>query len=237
MWDTALVGGPAVELMPGYFTGMDHVMEGHDSPGVLQRINPQATRTSTGCNRRCPFCAVGIGKVETGGLKELNDWPDLPVLCDNNLLASSEAHFDKVVDRLKVHGWADFNQGIDARLLTIYHAERLREIGKSVIRLALDGMDYAEEWEGAFDILRRVEFPLNQIRSYALVGFNSSPDEAWKRCEWIEKHKIKALPMWFHSLDCMKANQVTKKQKALDWTDYERRRMMQWFYKHKKAVR
>lgn len=235
-WDTAIVGGPAVELIPGYFDGMDHVTEGHESPGVLQRINPEATRTTTGCNRKCKFCGIGTGKIEPGGLVELDDWPDLPVVCDNNILAASQAHFDKVVDRLKRHGWADFNQGIDARLLTDYHAERLKEIGRPIIRLALDGMGYADKWENAFATLRRAGFPLNLIRSYALVGFNSGPDEAWERCRWIEEHKIKALPMWFHALDATQENQVTKDQKRLGWTDYERRRIMQWYYQHKKAV-
>lgn len=236
MWDTAIVGGPAVELIPGYFDGMDHVMEGHESPGVLQRINPEATRTTTGCNRHCNFCAIGTGKVEPGGVREMNDWPDLPILCDNNILAASEAHFDKVIERLKGHGWADFNQGIDARLLTEHHAKRLREIGRPIIRLALDGMGYSDQWEKAFDTLRAAGFPLNLIRSYALIGFNSSPDEAWERCKWIEGHKIIALPMWFHSLDCMEANQVTEDQEKLGWNDYERRRIMQWFYQHKEAV-
>lgn len=234
-WDTAIVGGPAVELIPGFFNDLPHVSEGHDAPGILQRINPLATRTTIGCNRKCKFCGVGRGKIEQGGLVELDDWPDLPVLCDNNILASSEAHFDKVIERLKGHGWADFNQGIDARLLTPYHAKRLREIGKPIIRLALDNMGYADQWENAFSILRSASFPLNLIRSYALVGFDSTPEEAWIRCKWIEDHKVIALPMWFHKLNAMEVNQVTKAQKTLGWSDYERRRIMQWYYQHKKA--
>ena len=166
----------------------------------------------------------------------MDDWPDLPVLCDNNILAVSEAHFDKVIDRLKAHGWADFNQGIDARLLTKYHAERLKEIGRPMIRLALDNMGYADQWESAFSILRRAGFPLSLIRSYALVGFKSDPAEAWARCEWIESHGIKALPMWYHPLNAMEENKVTMEQKQHGWTDYERRKIMQWFYQHKKAA-
>ena len=41
--------------------------------------------------------------------------------------------------------------------------------------------------------------------------------------------------MWFHELDVMEKNTVTPKQAALGWNDYERRRIMQWFYQHKKA--
>ena len=74
-------------------------------------------------------------------------------------------------------------------------------------------------------------------RSYALVGFDSDPGEAWDRCKWIESHGIKALPMWFTELDALERNKVTDKQKALGWNDYERRRIMGWFYKHRETAR
>ena len=235
-WEKVIVGGPAVDIMPGYFDGMEHVTAGGSLPGVLQRVNPLATRTTTGCTRRCSFCAIGKGQVEPGGMVELEDWPDFPILCDNNILATSEAHFNKVIERLKVHGWADFNQGIDARLLTKYHAKRLKEIGRPMIRLALDNMGYIDDWQNALTLLRSAGFPLSLIRSYALIGFKSAPSEAWARCEWIEKNKIKALPMWYHPLDAMQANKVSPEQERHGWTDYERRKIMQWFYQHKEAV-
>ena len=64
-----------------------------------------------------------------------------------------------------------------------------------------------------------------------------STDEAWKRCEFVKSFGIKVLPMWFHPLDALEKNGVTKKQKSLGWNDYERRKIMQWFYKYRKAVR
>ena len=231
-WNKAIVGGPAVKLMPEYLTGMDWVTVGTDMPGVLQRVNPSATKTTTGCIRKCAFC--GVPKFE-GELVELGDWPDLPIICDNNLLAASGSHFDRVMDRLEVHGWADFNQGIDSRLLTDHHAERFSRI-RPMIRFALDNMTYADQWEDSFTMLKRHKIPNSCIRSYAIIGFDSGVDEAWKRCKWIESHGIKVLPMWFHSLHALKKNQVTRKQKELGWNDYERRRIMQWFYKHKEAV-
>lgn len=224
-WDTAIVGGPGVYLMPSFFDGMDHVSIGYDFPGVLQRVNPMATRTTTGCVRRCPFCAV---RTIEGRFKELDDWPNLPILADNNLLAAGREHFDRVIDRLKQWGWADFNQGLDARLLSSYHAHRIAEIKKPIVRLALDSINYAEQWGVAFDVLREAGITLKSIRSYALIGFDSDPSEAWQRCEWIEKHGIKVLPMWFHALDQLEKNIVTDAQAELGWNDYERRRIMQW---------
>lgn len=237
MFDTVIVGGPATKLMPDYFNDLPHVTRGHHYPGAMQIVNPQATKTTTGCIRNCGFCAVP--KME-GKIKELQDWPDLPVVCDNNLLGTSIEHFDRVIDRLKVHGWADFNQGIDSRLLTDYHARRLREIGRPMIRLALDSMAYSDQWGIAFERLRSAGFTKSLIRSYALIGFEENSkhtvDEAWERCKWVEGHGIKVLPMWYHRLDAMKPNIVTKKQKELGWNDFERRRIMQWYYQHKEAV-
>ena len=168
----------------------------------------------------------------------LDDWPDLPVICDNNLLAAPMDHFEKVINRLKKHHEVDFNQGIDSRLLTGAHAEMIASLKmkKRGIRLALDSMAYSDSWGRAFDILRSAGIAKRNISTYALIGFDSDPAEAWSRCKWIEDHGIRALPMWFHALDQLQRNIVTKRQSELGWTDFERRRIMQWFYQHKNAV-
>lgn len=234
-WENAIVGGPAVELIPGFFNGLDYVEEGHDYPGVLQMVNPLATRTTLGCVRKCGFCAIGTGRIE-GEYRELTDWPDLPMVSDNNLLAASKGHFDKVIDRLVKHGWADFNQGLDSRLLTDYHSSRLAEIKKPTIRLALDHMDYRDKWQECFDRLREAGIAKSNISSYCLVGFESDPKESWQRCEWIESHGIKSYPMWFHSLDQLKKNIVTEDQLALGWDDDSRKRIMGYYYKHRGTI-
>lgn len=224
-----VVGGPGIYLMPNYFRDIEYVKVGRSMPGILQKVNSLATRTTTGCSRRCKFCGV---RIFEGGFKELSDWPDLPIICDNNLLLSSQKHFDKVIDRLIKWRWADFNQGVDCRLLTDHHAKRFSEIKKPMIRLALDDVVYFEEWELAFGKLRSAGIVKANIRSYALIGFNSDPSEAWERCRWIEKHGIMPLPMWYHTLDALKKNQVTEEQKKLGWSDFERRKIMKFFYHH-----
>jgi hypothetical protein len=231
-WDMAMVGGPAVKLMPGYLGDLPNTLEGDACDGVLQRVNLEATRTTTGCIRRCKFCGIGTGKIE-GKFEELPDWPDLPLICDNNLLASSGAHFDKVMDRLEAHRGVDFNQGLDARLLDTYHAKRFARLKSPKIRLALDNIQDQLLWEGAVDLLLLGGVKRSWISSYALVGFDSDPGEAWHRCGFIEAQKIKAYPMWFHSLDALRPNLVTEEQKAWGWTDRERKKLMQWFYQHR----
>jgi len=239
------IGGPAVKLakekFPGFFLGTGAELDG-EIPGVLQRFNPQATRTSIGCIRQCKFCSVplveGLDTLRETGKRQaaLFDWPDLPVIADNNLLANPPAHIDRVCDRLEKHPWSDFNQGTDARLVTEHIAERFARLPRPTIRLALDSMSYVDAWDRALERLLRAGVKKRSIRSYALVGFGNSPEEAWATCQHIEDSKVKVLPMWFHELDALERNIVTERQKQLGWNDYERRRIMQWFYQHKKAV-
>ena len=229
-WDKALVGGPAAKLMPRYFDELPYVRTGQHHPDALYRVNPLATRTMIGCIRACKFCAVP--KIE-GRLREFDSWPNRPIVIDNNLLACSKEHFDRVIDGLKQIGEADFNQGLDARKLTDYHAQRIAEIRYPVVRLALDSMDCAEQWVDAFSMLRSAGIAKHRISSYAIFGFDSGIEEAWDRFSFIESFKIKAYPMWFHRLDAMKVNVVTDEQKALGWTDRERKKVMQWFYQHR----
>lgn len=233
-FDTVVVGGPGVYLMPDTFSDLPHVSVEYSMPGVLQRVNPEATRTTTGCPNKCGFC--GVSKIEPV-FAELNEWPDLPVICDNNILAASSGHFDRVCDRLERWGWCDFNQGIDARLLTPYHAERFKRIGKPILRLAFDNPGIKDTWVSAYETLRAAKISKRQIRSYCLVGFRDDPEVAWNNCMFVESFKIKALPMWYHALDSLSPNTVTHEQLENGWNDYERRRIMQWFYQHKKAVR
>ena len=233
-YEKIIVGGPAVYLLPLFFKKIQKVTIEYHYPGVLQKVNPNASRTTVGCPNKCKFC--GVSKIEPE-FKELEDWPDHAILCDNNILAASESHFDKVCDRLEQHGWCDFNQGIDLRLLTPYHAERFKRIGKPILRLAMDHPNMRDQWVVAYETLRAAKLAKNRIRSYCLIGFNDTPEIAWQNCKFVESFKVRALPMWFHPLDAMIKNGVTKEQKKNGWNDYERRKIMQWYYQHKKAVK
>jgi hypothetical protein len=227
-----IVGGPAVKLLPDYLSGISGAIIGDDMPGVLQRVNPMATRTTVGCPNRCKFCGIGQRLIE-GDFRELDDWPDKPIICDNNLLAASRQHFDRVIDRLVKWGWCDFNQGLDAAHLTDYHARRIAEIKKPIVRLALDSDARRDVWTQAYKRLHAAGVAKHNIRTYVLCGFHSTPEADWDRCEYVARFNLKPYPMWFHGLAQLKANIVTPEQIQLGWTDAERRNLMGWYYKHR----
>lgn len=229
-----IVGGPAVRMMPQYLQGIPGVeVSLDDLPGVLQRVNPLATRTTIGCPRRCGYCGVGRRKIE-GEFSVLEDWPNLPVFCDNNMLAAGKVHFHRVMDRLQER-WdrCDMNQGLEARKIELEHAKRLGELREAIVRLALDSKYDLFNWLDAVTILRDAGIPKANIRTYALIGYDSGPEEAWWRCETIDKEiHSGAYPMWYHSLDALKYNVVTEDQETLGWTEKERLNIMQWYYQH-----
>ncbi len=230
LYDEVVVGGPAVILMPGRFDDLPHVTEGQESLCALHHLNPDATFTTRGCVRRCQFCAVP--EIE-GAFRELDDWPDRPVVCDNNLLAASEGHLSRVFDRLEGHDWCDFNQGLDTRLLTDAHVERIARLKAPVVRLALDHPSGCGAWETAFDRLRSGGIPKSAIRSYVLVAFLTDPGDAWERCEFVESHGALVLPQWYHALDALHHNVVTAEQREWGWTEGDRSRIMGYYYRRR----
>ena len=211
-WDMATVGGPAVRLMPKYFDSVPGVFATTvDLPGVLQKVNPHATKTSVGCTNKCGFCAVP--QIEPN-FSELKDWPDRHIICDNNLLACSEKHFDKVLDRLEYHYRPDFNQGLDLRLITDHHIERIKKLKIPIVRFSCDTNKELEFWRDKIKYCISNGIKKSWISTYALIGWNDTPKEAWERCNAIEKSVRRINPQWFHDLDAMEFNKVTNKQIA-----------------------
>jgi len=213
-------GGPACLLMPDYLAGVAEVNS--CSVGALWRHNPDATFTSRGCIRKCKFCAVP--KIE-GNLVELDEWEPKPIVCDNNLLACSQQHFDKVIDSLKGIKEVDFNQGLDTRLLTQYHANRLAELDLARVRLAWDNTKYGNSFMQGYERLRKAKIPKRLISVYVLMGFDDTPDDAWFRLRTIQNMGVTPFPMRYQPLDALKKNQYV----GDNWTHRELSRYMRYW--------
>ncbi len=202
-------GGPAVALMPGYLAGVAEIGGEVDA---LRRHNPDATFTSRGCPNRCNFCAVP--KIE-GDIVELPKWIPGSIVCDNNLLACSRSHFDKVIDSLKPLPGVDFNQGLDAHLLSSHHIDRLLELDLRFIRLSWDHISMEAIILNAIDRLLGAGLPKSKIRVYVLIGFDDMPDDALYRCQALKDKGILPNPQRYQPLDTLKKNSYV----GSNWTD------------------
>ena len=110
-----LIGGPATGEKGGDF-----------SPGLY--LKPGYVITSRGCPNRCWFCEVW--KREGNTVRELPITWGWNVL-DDNLLACSESHFEKVCLMLmqaKRNHRIVFSGGLEAARLTPFHVNWLRKV-------------------------------------------------------------------------------------------------------------
>jgi hypothetical protein len=240
------VGGPAVLCNPGYFADVATEEWALDPPQrrvkALVMHHAEATMTTRGCVRKCPFCAVP--KIE-GEFRELppspsgrgaggEGWEPKRLVCDNNLLASSKKHFDLVIDRLKemqaraVSGQpsaVDFNQGLDARLLTKHHAERLAELDLHAVRLAFDSAKLETVFTRAYDLLRQAGIGKKKMRAYVLIGYHDTPEDALYRLQTVRRLGILPFPMRYEPLDARERGKYVGE----GWSDAELRRYVKYW--------
>jgi len=216
-------GGPAVSLMPDYIAD---VAEVGGEVNALKHHNPNATLTSRGCIRKCGFCAVP--KIEPR-FEELDQWEPKPIVCDNNLLACSKSHFDKVIDLLKGIKGIDFEQGLDARLLTDYHAQRIAELNLNLVRFAWDNIKNESAIMKAIERTVTAGIPKSKIRVYVLFNFNDTPEDALYRLQTLKDMRVWPNPARFQPLDALKRNAYV----APEWTERELKRMMRYWYKQR----
>lgn len=107
-----------------------------------------------GCPRGCSFCHVaakeGTRSIKVADLSEFWHGQKNIVLCDPNILAckESESLLQQLIDSC---AWVDFNQGLDARLLTPTKADLLGKIKVKEIHFAWD------RWQDKESVLRGLE--------------------------------------------------------------------------------
>lgn len=208
----AIIGGPGI-MKPTKCDGFEPVLF----------HNPCATFTTRGCPNACPFCAVP--KLE-GDFKEIKNFRPAPVVCDNNLLAASMKHLDRVVHSLKQFRFVDFNQGLEARLFTPTIADLLGNL-RCKVRFAFDSWGQEAKVKDAIDLCR--ERTTKHIGIYVLIGYKDDPESARARLELVKSWGLRSAPMRYQPLDAVKKNCYL----APGWTEKEMRKMVYYYFKQR----
>lgn len=183
-----------------------------------------------GCIRKCPWCVVPMkeGRIHAAGTWEQIKRPDSRniVFLDNNVLAS-EHGLSQIEDMGGRKIWVDFNQGLDARLITPEIAamlKRLRWI--KYIRVACDTDEMIPIVEQAVTYLREAGSK-TQIFSYVLV---KDIDSALKRALALREMGVNPFAQPYRDFDGHEPNADLKRFarwvnhkaifKTVRWEDY-----------------
>ncbi len=159
------IGGVAINGEGGEFT-----------PGMYLRKG--VTVTSRGCPNKCSWCFV------KKSLRELEVKPGNNIL-DNNLLACSGSHLNKVFSMLKEEKEINFSGGLEAMRITAEIVEQLRGLRMKRLYLAYDQKGRFRSVEKAYKMLRKY-FSREQVSCYVLIGYNGDTmDQAEGRLNQI----------------------------------------------------
>jgi hypothetical protein len=140
---------------------------------IYPAVNYAVGFLTRGCCRRCPWCIVPVkeGQIRPAAAWEEVKRPDSNriIFMDNNVLASPHGLQQiKAMEEQKV--WVDFNQGLDARLVTPETAAllaRLRWI--RFVRLSCDTTEMLPVIEQAVAYMKEAGISKSRFWAYLLV--------------------------------------------------------------------
>lgn len=189
-----------------YFIDADEVIKGGTGYKLYDKVLPEEVdRTfpdytiypqydfaigflTRGCIRKCPWCVV---PKKEGALKPYCDWKSIKradsdkiVFMDNNVLAS-EYGIEQMKSMVGQDVKIDFNQGLDARLITDEIAELLSQLKWiRFIRLACDTSQMIPILEQAVQRLEKYGVKPYRVFVYTLI---QDIDEAYQRIKALDK--------------------------------------------------
>ncbi|MEN6343474.1 MAG: hypothetical protein ABFC89_13060 [Methanospirillum sp.] len=167
--------------------------------------------SSRGCCNKCPFCAVPRLEGKMNSLKKsirpfVLDQHSKIIFFDNNFLANKYRMniFKELSDYDKK---VDFNQGIDARLISEPIAKKIASLTLDPgVRIAYDSHDQQKYVKKAVDHLIEAGIKKRDIFVYSLFNYTDTPDEFFTRVRDILNWGIVCYPMRYESLFTIEKN-------------------------------
>lgn len=166
--------------------------------------------SSRGCIRSCGFCAVPKLEGKPFKIRPSTHIQHLVhpdhrrvILWDNNILG--ESHWPEAVKELMELGVeADFNQGLDARLVTEEVAVALRDLKIPTIRFAYDFVNMRQQVKDAISRLREAGLNNRRVRHiscYVLYNYKDTPQDLFERVRDLLAWGVAAYPMRYQPLN------------------------------------
>lgn len=195
-----LEGNYNIDILPPDYSILEQIKDYYEYPTA----NSYFAYTTRGCGMNCSFCAVKKLEPEFKSFvsiknqieavkKEFGEKRDL-LLMDNNVLKSPE--FPRIVEEIKELGfgrgarflnpktqkvcqrYVDYNQGLDAYLLTEEKARLLSKLEIRPVRIAFDHIEDKEVYVRA--IKRCVKAGLREFSNYILYNADATTGKGRK---------------------------------------------------------
>ncbi len=184
-----------------------------------------------GCPNRCPYCAVPRLEPEYVNFIPLEnqidpDKKDL-ILLDNNVLASAE--FPRIVEDIRKHGfgkgamfgnahrYVDFNQGVDARLLTEEKMGLLGQLAISPLRIAFDDIKLQKLYVEKIRLAHK--HGIRHLSNYILFNYKDTPDDFYGRLQInIELNEELGLSIFSFPMRYIPLDAKDRKYVGPNWT-------------------
>jgi len=221
------LGGLYASLMPEHaaLSGIkpDHIFKGifWDAenlrpdyslvPKWNKKVGGSIVFASRGCVRSCKYCAVPELEGSLCAIKKSIRkliWPGHKrvIFFDNNFFANpSWESVLKEVEELDLR--VDFNQGLDARLLSEKIAERISQLKiDRFVRLSYDYPQMKSHVKKAVEILKLHGINGRNILVYALYNFTDSPKDLFERIRDILSWGAVCYPMQYQPLNTLIKN-------------------------------
>jgi hypothetical protein len=204
--------------------------------GMYQPKDSYFCRVTTGCIRRCRFCAVPTLEPEFKSCQPLKAQIEAVdkkygqrqhlVILDNNILAAS--NFRKTVREIRNAGFdqgarrngrqraLDFNQGIDCRLVTKEIAELLASTALSPVRLAYDYSGMKKAYVAAVKRLARYGF--EEFTNYIMFNFKDNPRDFYERIRLnVELSKKLGIRITGFPMKYSPVTEISRRHVAAGW--------------------
>ena len=191
----------AEDLLPDY----DLVPEWHHEQAASILFSHR------GCIRRCQFCAVPKLEGKPFQVRANSRVAHLVhpnhrrvILWDNNILG--EPHWREVFTELReMDAEVDFNQGLDARLITAEVAHELVGLRIPAIRMAYDYPKMRKSMERAILNLKAAGLNprsrrLGHVCVYVLFNFEDTPEDLFERVRDLLAWGVAAYPMRYQPM-------------------------------------
>lgn len=205
------------KIFRGLFNDAENLMPDYD---LVPEWDGSIIFSSRGCCNKCDFCAVPTLEGKMNSLKKsirpfVLDRHSKIIFFDNNFLANKYRMdiFEELIDFDKK---VDFNQGIDARLITEPVAKKIASLNlDSTVRLAYDSEGQRKYVKQSIERLSDAGIKKRDIFIYTLFNYTETPDEFFNRVREILNWGVVCYPMRYESLFTQEKNSYISR----NWDD------------------